>query len=118
MVGNLFARAGLGRSLARFFLLGVLLPNVAFLGHWGVSTADAAHETTHSQTPSGEEHELHCHSGPAKCTGGVATIGSINVNEDSGLITPEGTVKPALDAPAEIAPEAPYIRELKPPQAV
>lgn len=114
MNGKMFARAGFSRSVARFLLLGVLLPNVAFLGHWGF-TDDA--ESSH-QHETGGEHELHCHSGPATCTGGVATVSAIKVGEDAGLIAPAGTVRPILDAPDMMAPEPPYARLLQPPQAV
>jgi hypothetical protein len=117
MNGALFARKRLGRSIARFILLGVLLPNVAYVGHWGPASAETAHEDAH-KTQTADEHDLHCHTGPSRCSGPQATVGSINVNEDSGLVTPEGTIQPTLDAPADMAPEPPSFRLLQPPQAV
>ncbi|HUF52644.1 MAG TPA: hypothetical protein VMR52_02570 [Dehalococcoidia bacterium] len=117
MNSALLARRRFGRSVARFILLGVLLPNVVYLGHWGVGTSDAAQEAAHHESHGADEHDLHCHAGPAKCAGAQATVGSININEDSGLVTPEGTIRPTLDAPAEFAPEPPSSRLLQPPQA-
>jgi hypothetical protein len=97
----------------------VLLPNVAFLGHWGLDSGSAAGAAAHSHASAEagvDEHDLHCHSGPASCTGGQATIGSINVSEDSGLITPQGTIIAILDSPAQAQPEPLAARLLRPPQ--
>jgi hypothetical protein len=116
MNGALFACKRFGRSVARFILLGVLLPNVVYLGHWGPAAASESHEAAH-QTRGADEHDLHCHTGPSKCSGPQATVGSLNVNEDAGLPTPEGPVRLLFGVPAETAPEPPVSRLLQPPQA-
>jgi hypothetical protein len=115
MNGAIFARKRFGRSVARFILLGVLLPNIIYLGHWGPATAAETHAAAHSHGT--DEHDLHCHTGPSKCSGPQATVGSINVNEDPGLLTPEGTIRAMLDAPAVIVPDPLAGRLLQPPQA-
>lgn len=118
MNGGVFSRARVARSISRFILLGVLLPNVAYLGHWGVTEATVTPGDVAQAQKNTDEHALHCHTGPSKCAGPQATVGALNVNEDSGLITPPNTVKPTIESPSEIAPEPPYSRLLQPPQAV
>jgi hypothetical protein len=117
-------RAG---AISRFILLGVVLPNVVYLGHWGVESPSPAepHAAAHAASAHGHdasggvsEHELHCHAGPSKCGGPQALTGSLNVNEDAGLLTPAGSLISFTDSPDSFSPEPPAGRLLEPPRAV
>ena len=92
--------AGFSRFAALVILIGCILPQVTYLGHWpvpGVTSAIAEsdeHEAAAApgqpaEDPEGEggiEHELHCHTGPSKCGGPQAMVGSVWVGEDAGLL--------------------------------
>jgi hypothetical protein len=66
------------RAGALFVLFGVLLPGISYMGHWGSAGEGHVHP--------GEEqtaaHQDHCHDGPSKCSGGVATVGTIWVGDE------------------------------------
>ena len=121
MKAEFLARRRLASSVSRFILLGVLLPNMVYLGHWGDGGA-VAHETAHEHgTPAdvtSDEHTLHCHSGPSKCAGAQAMIGALWVGEDPGLLSTDGASRPQFGSAPQIAPETPVTRILQPPRAV
>jgi hypothetical protein len=117
MNSHMFSRARFARSISRFILLGVLLPNIAYLGHWGVAESADAPAAGHAEKVPSEEHALHCHAGPSKCAGPQAITGSIWVGQDSGLVTPDGAIRPFLEAPSVTAIEPPAARLLEPPRA-
>ncbi|MEX0683506.1 MAG: hypothetical protein WD904_04280 [Dehalococcoidia bacterium] len=120
MTGDVFSRNRFVRSVARFILLGVLLPNFVYLGHW-TTTGTEAHETTHHHrqpdAAADDAHTLHCHTGISKCGGAQAMVGALWVGEDAGLFAPDDAPKPILLAPAAIAPEPPTLLLLQPPKA-
>jgi hypothetical protein len=60
-------------------------------GGWGTHTHHAGQARPETppdspREPADDEHSLHCHTGPAKCSGPQATIGSLSITEDSALL--------------------------------
>ncbi len=104
--------------MAVFILLGAVLPNVAYVGHAqpAPSHNHATRQPNAPQDSSGEEHALHCHTGPAGCTGGQSMVSAIWVGEDSGLIAPVSETRTALDSSQPTIPEAPVFPILEPPR--
>jgi len=80
------------RKGTTFVLLLVLLPNVAYVGHWSSSgqTADAHSLHTERQET---DHAAHCHQGPSQCNGTSAIVGTWWVGDDPNPIS---TVEPRL----------------------
>lgn len=115
----MFRRSGLVSAMAVFILLGAVFPNVSYLGHTQAPPPHnhATHQPNAPQNSSGEEHALHCHTGPAGCAGAQAMIGAIWVGEDSGLITPAGETRTTPDSSQPTIPEAPVFPILEPPRA-
>ena len=118
MKRDVFRRGGLAGAIAVFILLGAVVPNVLYLGH---TDAPVAHSHARQlpglpQAPAGEEHALHCHSGPAGCAGAQAMVGSVWAGEDHGLLAPAAETQ-RLPADNQITTlEAPVIRHLEPPR--
>lgn len=120
MKAELLARRRFASSVSRFILLGVLLPNVVYLGHWPVGAEAAAAVEHEHGAPAGastDEHTLHCHSGPSKCAGGQAMTGALWIGEDARLLDLESSARPQFESPVLIAPESPVTRILQPPRA-
>jgi hypothetical protein len=121
MKAEILARRPFASSVSRFILLGVLLPNIVYLGHWGVGDT-AAHEASHEHSASASDtsdaHTLHCHAGLSKCAGAQAMIGALWVGEDAGLLTFDASPLPHFESAAVIPPESPVTRILQPPRAV
>ncbi|HEY5638919.1 MAG TPA: hypothetical protein VIW01_02610 [Dehalococcoidia bacterium] len=119
MKRDVFRRTGLINAAAVFVLVGAILPNVAYLGHMqpALSHSHAAHQANTPQDSAGEEHELHCHAGPASCAGAQSMVATVWVGEDAGLIAPASETRTALDASQPTIPEAPVFPILEPPRA-
>jgi hypothetical protein len=118
MKGDVIRGKRLARAAAVFLLLGAVLPNVTYLGHIGVdSHSHAAEAARHDPSgENGEEHTLHCHTGPARCAGAQAMVGAIWVGEDAGLLAPAAETSTAIDSLTLTSPEAPVLRILEPPR--
>jgi hypothetical protein len=70
---------------ALFVLTSVMLPAIVYMGHWNTAAvnhdhAGEAHNTAHAD---------HCHVGPAKCSGGVSTVGTWWVGDGENGPEPE-----------------------------
>ena len=120
MKKDILRRSGLASAVAVFILLGAVLPNMVYLGHMQPAPSHS-HDTQQPNTPQdspGEEHELHCHAGPASCAGAQSMVAAIWVGEDSGLITPPAETTTAPDSAQPTPPEAPVFQILEPPRAV
>ena len=96
-------------------LLLVMLPNVAYLGHWSpFGQTTHAHSLHHERTDT-DDHAEHCHGGPTSC-GPQATVGSWWIGDDPNPIAPDApTLDTRLEAP-EAEPDPPASRILQPPR--
>lgn len=54
------------RIMSVVVLLGAILPNVLYLGHWPIRGVHGTHTHVHSDQQS-QSHASHCHYGPASC---------------------------------------------------
>lgn len=106
-------RSFLVRAGAIAVLLSVLLPNIAYAGHW--SSGGHAHAVQSEAEASA--HAAHCHLGPSKCSGepdltGVSWIGQASV---SVATADTERLVPPRDDPSRTDP--PAARLLEPPRA-
>ena len=118
MKRDIIRRSGLTSIIAVFILLSAVLPNLSYLGH-PQSEPSHIHASGQSSAPGGspgEEHKLHCHTGPAGCAGAQAMVGAIWVGEDSKLITPPSETRKTPDSSQPTTPEAPVFQILEPPR--
>jgi hypothetical protein len=117
------------RFAALIILFGSILPQVLYVGHWPVpSVTNAAAEIvehTHDKgapvdthDEGGTEHDLHCHTGPSKCSGAQAMTGAIWVGEDSGLLGLDATPRAQSSDVTTLNVEGPFTRVLRPPQPI
>jgi hypothetical protein len=73
---------------AWFVLLAALLPNISYMGHWPITSADGSDEHAHGvERPAGHDsesdaHVAHCHAGPKSCGGGESTVGTPVIGEN------------------------------------
>ena len=103
------------RRGAIFVLVMVLLPNIAYVGHW--SEPD---QTTHSHSSSAEQqpddHTAHCHEGTSQCGGPSAIIGTWWIGHDPNPISIEEPRRTFQDHDDEQAIEPHVSRILRPPR--
>ncbi len=106
-------RTLLVRAGALAVLAGVVLPNLAFVGHW--SGGGHAHPI-HSEAAA-VEHATHCHLGPSRCAGQADFTGAWWTGHAPSSITTGATERmvPSPDALSETDP--PAARLLDPPRA-
>lgn len=110
--GTLRTRQRIVRIGAVFIMVGAILPNVAFLGHW---PADEPHSHVAGEAQA-QSHADHCHEGTSAC-GPHALVGSWWVG-DGEAISLDGEPKLAAGT-EEVAETEPFAsRTLKPPQYV
>lgn len=74
------------RGASLFVLLAALLPGIAYMGHWSAGASGHVHP---GEAQTSTNHEDHCHVGPAKCSGGVSTVGTWWVEEEPFSIEPD-----------------------------
>lgn len=80
------------RVASIFVLLMVMLPSIAYVGHWdpfGVLPTHA--HSLHHDPDDRQDHAAHCHEGPSSCTGPQATVGSWWIGDDPNPIPDAGT---------------------------
>ena len=98
-----------------FVLLLVLLPNVAYVGHWSPSGQIADAHSLHAEHRE-TEHAAHCHEGPSQCNDTSVIVRNWRVGDDP---TPISTAKPRLTLQSDEnanAVEPHSSRILRPPQ--
>lgn len=120
--------AGMTRFAALAILFGSILPQVLNVGHWTAPGATAAQVTHVQSTPAvpqssghdatGSEHDLHCHTGPSKCSGAQAMVGAVWIGEDSGLLGLDAPPRAQSRDTAILNADEPFARILHPPQAI
>lgn len=76
-----------------FVLLMVMLPSIAYVGHWDSLHVKPTHaHSLHHEPNDRQDHTDHCHEGPSTCTGPQATTGSWWIGEDPSPIVTAGSV--------------------------
>lgn len=79
------------RAGAIFVLLMVMLPSIAYVGHWDPFGVQPTHaHSLHHDPSDNQDHAAHCHAGPSTCTGPQATVGSWWIGEDPSPIPNTG----------------------------
>jgi hypothetical protein len=100
---------------AVFVFVMVLLPNIAYVGHWSPPA-----ETTHAHSGQTEQqtndHAVHCHNGPSQCSGAQSTIGTWWIGDDPNPITANEPRRGVQVDDSAIATEPPSNRILRPPK--
>jgi hypothetical protein len=100
---------------AIFVLIMVLLPNLAYVGHWSPFGSTTHAHSLHTERQE-SDHAAHCHEGPSTCTGGHATVGTWWIGDDPNPISPDAP-RPSLQSDHNAnAVEAPSNRILRPPR--
>lgn len=70
-----------------FILLMVMLPSIAYVGHWDPFHVKPTHaHSLHHEPNDNQDHAAHCHEGPSTCTGPQATTGSWWIGDDPNPI--------------------------------
>lgn len=84
---------------ALFVLLIVMLPSIAYVGHWDPFRVQPTHaHSLHHEPSDNQDHAAHCHEGPSTCTGPQATVGSWWIGDDPGPIAAAGpTLEISID---------------------
>jgi hypothetical protein len=95
---------------AAFIMVGAMLPNVTFLGHW---PADQTHSHVTGQADA-QSHADHCHDGPSSC-GPHALVGTWWVG-DGETISLDSAPRLVAGSEDETAAEVFPSRVLRPPQ--
>ncbi len=101
------------RISALLVLLGAVLPNVLYVGHWPIF--GETHE--HLSPEEAEEHAEHCHLAPAKCSGEATLTGTWSLGGDSVSITVDGTPVKLELANYIVRHDDPVTRIERPPRA-
>jgi hypothetical protein len=99
-------------------LLAALLPNVSYMGHWPISGAGAHVDPGVDPASVIEEHEAHCHIGPATCGGGESMVGTPFAGEENGVLSLPGS-EMKFDAGHDYRPQDGHPSPiLQPPRAI
>ncbi len=93
-------------------LLGVVAPNVTYVGHWPLAghTHDIVDEAT------ANEHAAHCHVGPSKCSGQTDFTGAWWVGQEPPVPAPAPKEELVHQLPDIIPSDPPSSRLLHPPR--
>jgi hypothetical protein len=91
-----------------------LVPNILHLDHWSLGAADAHSHTHAAPTLPADEHELHCHTSPAKCSDQPAFAGVWWLDYSGPLIVFGGLMLIAFVAALTRGPQ-PYGPRVTPP---
>ena len=83
----------------------------------GAANAPTAPSENTAPEPAGDEHSLHCHTGPAKCSGPQATIGSLSITEDSALLVFDAQFRELPSSDVMLTTEPEGSRILQPPRS-
>lgn len=100
------------RAGALAVLLGVVLPNVTYVGHWGRAEHD---EAIHDEAQAAA-HAEHCHLGPSKCSGQQDFTGTWWIGREPPTIPAAPREEPLPASVVLAAPEPPAARLLEPPR--
>lgn len=100
---------------AIFVLLMVLLPNVAYVGHWSPFGSTTHAHSLHTE-PQETDHAAHCHEGPARCGGPQAIVGTWWIGDDPNPISTEEPHLTLQSADHATAIEPHSDRILRPPR--
>jgi hypothetical protein len=104
---DLLIRAG-----ALAVLLGVVAPNVTYVGHWPL----AGHTHGITDEASASEHAAHCHLGPSKCSGQTDFTGTWWAGQEPMVLAPAPREE-LVPQPSDAASlEPPAYRLLQPPR--
>mgnify|MGYP005848907595 FL=1 len=95
-------------------LLGVLLPNVTYVGHWSKGEHD---EAIHDEAQA-IVHAQHCHLGPSKCSGQQDFTGTWWIGREPPSVFAAFREEALPAAVVLAAPEPPLTRLLEPPRPV
>lgn len=93
-------------------LLGVVAPNVTYVGHWPLAghTHDIKDEATAS------EHAAHCHLGPSKCSGQTDFTGTWWVGQEPTVLAAAPKEELVAQSSDTTLLDPPSSRLLKPPR--
>ncbi len=114
----------MARMAALALLLGAILPNVSFIGHWGAfgGAPDPAAPTHASHDPLGpaeaEQHARHCHVGPARCSGQSSLVGTWSIGDATSGLLIDGSLALIELSVARTHAEPPRARIAHPPKSV
>lgn len=96
------------RALALVVLLGAILPNITFIGHWNIRGLETA--SAHAQADS---HANHCH-GSSSCSDQIA-YGFQWLTEGEDAVILGGGQERAQPSEDDASPADPFIAPLDPP---
>jgi hypothetical protein len=100
-----------------FVLLVVILPSIAYVGHWDRLQVEPAHaHTTNHDTADNQDHAAHCHEGPSTCTGPQATVGSWWIGDDPSPIVAADPIPAGTTDHDHLKTEAFEDRTVPPPR--
>jgi hypothetical protein len=100
-------RAKLIRIFCVLVLVGAILPNVTYVGHWSFFGLVRA------EPPTADGHASHCH-GDSYCTGGAAS-GLVWTTADNPTPSLDGAPERVEHLRHDIAPDDPALIPLSPP---